>query len=73
MVMETDPEQTHEVTVESGRRMYLVCMEGEMKLDDGTDISTREAVEIVSPTESKKLALTSGSNGMHLMAIEVAV
>lgn len=73
LVTETDPNLSHDVTLLAGRRMYMVCMEGSLVLNNEIELSARDAIEIVSPEQDKKLQLTAHDDGMHVMAIELAV
>ena len=73
IVMETDPEQTYEVTLDPGRRMYFVCMEGDVAVNDSMELSARDAMEVISDKEGTPIALRSGASGMHVLGIEMAV
>lgn len=73
LVTETDPAKDMELTVAAGRRMYMVCIEGDVAMSDGTSLSTRDAVGVEAPDSDCKLKLKAGDSGMHLIAIEMAM
>lgn len=52
--------------------MYLVCVEGSLKINGTTELVDREAAELICATpEARKINLKAQDDGMHVLCIEM--
>jgi hypothetical protein len=73
-VSESDAGVSHKVVLDAGRQIYMVCIEGALKLgapDGEITLAARDAVEIVAGKKALHLDLTAGEGGSHFMLMEM--
>mmetsp|Transcript_31924 Transcript_31924/g.75855 ORF Transcript_31924/g.75855 Transcript_31924/m.75855 type:complete len:148 (-) Transcript_31924:107-550(-) len=71
-VSESDPGVAHHISVEAGRQVYMVCIEGSVTVN-GNLLGARDAAELRGSSEaSMAVTLLSGASGSHVMLIEMA-
>jgi redox-sensitive bicupin YhaK (pirin superfamily) len=74
-VSESDSGVSHSVDLGPSRQAYLVCIEGQMTVDDGsssTHLTMRDAAAVVNPSpDPLPLVLKAGESGAHFLLIEM--
>lgn len=70
-VSEAEAGQVFEVSLGKARQAYLLCIEGDLQVND-VALSARDAAELTAPSGTLPLQLRTGPSGSHFMLIEMA-
>ena len=70
-VSEADAGVSQEISLDSHRQAYLICIEGNLVVNEA-NLSTRDAIEIVAEESIPfPVKLTAGEKGSHFLLIEM--
>lgn len=70
-VSEADAGVTQDIELGSQRQAYLICIEGNLKVNE-VALSSRDAMEIISDGSNPfPVSLAAGSHGCHFLMVEM--